>query len=55
MPEYGSTWLDPQVMMRLLSTERMSTYLNACDGHLDEAFVLSTQRYCGDSKNDRHG
>lgn len=40
MPSTGARGWDPQVMMRLLSTERMSTYLNACDGHLDEAFVL---------------
>lgn len=31
---------DPQVVMALLSTERMSTYLDACQGSTHDAFAL---------------
>ena len=40
MPRTGARDWDPQVMIRLITPERMSTYLDACSGDIDDAFTL---------------
>lgn len=40
IPSTGARGWDPQVMMRLITPERMSTYLGACSGDIDDAFTL---------------